>query len=39
MDHLKYMEMLTPCELRPDLEILPAGDETEIGEKGNKPVR
>ncbi|GIY32689.1 hypothetical protein CDAR_553333 [Caerostris darwini] len=30
----KYSKILDRCCLRPDLEILPAGDATEIGEKG-----
>ena len=30
----KYQNILKVCELKPDLEILPAGDMTEIGEKG-----
>ncbi|GIY00679.1 multidrug resistance-associated protein 1 [Caerostris extrusa] len=30
----KYNKILELCCLNPDLEILPAGDETEIGEKG-----
>ena len=30
----KYQKILKVCELKPDLEILPAGDMTEIGEKG-----
>ncbi|XP_055927292.1 multidrug resistance-associated protein 1-like isoform X1 [Argiope bruennichi] len=30
----KYHKILDKCCLRPDLEILPAGDATEIGEKG-----
>ena len=30
----KYQDILKVCELKPDLEILPAGDMTEIGEKG-----
>ncbi|XP_071041851.1 multidrug resistance-associated protein 1-like [Parasteatoda tepidariorum] len=37
MKHLveeKYDKVLNLCCLRPDLEILPAGDNTEIGEKG-----
>ncbi|GFT16611.1 multidrug resistance-associated protein 1 [Trichonephila clavipes] len=30
----KYSKILDSCCLRPDLEILPSGDATEIGEKG-----
>ena len=30
----RYEEILDACALRPDLDILPGGDETEIGEKG-----
>jgi hypothetical protein len=30
---LKYDKVLEACALKPDLEILPAGDKTEIGEK------
>uniref|UniRef100_A0A1I7YAB2 Multidrug resistance-associated protein 1-like n=1 Tax=Steinernema glaseri TaxID=37863 RepID=A0A1I7YAB2_9BILA len=33
-DPEKYSRALSVCELRPDLETLPAGDMTEIGEKG-----
>ena len=33
MDADKYNEVLDACALRPDLDILPAGDMTEIGEK------
>ena len=29
-----YNEVIEACALRPDLEILPDGDETEIGERG-----
>ncbi|XP_042247990.1 multidrug resistance-associated protein 1 isoform X1 [Thunnus maccoyii] len=29
-----YQDVVEACALQPDLEILPAGDETEIGEKG-----
>ncbi|KAM9346446.1 multidrug resistance-associated protein 1 [Symphorus nematophorus] len=29
-----YQSVVEACALQPDLEILPAGDETEIGEKG-----
>ena len=30
----RYDEVLTACALRPDLEMLAAGDQSEIGEKG-----
>ena len=30
-DH--YNRVISACALRPDLEILPAGDKTEIGER------
>ena len=30
----RYENILDACALRPDLDILPGGDETEIGEKG-----
>ncbi|KAI0230542.1 Multidrug resistance-associated protein 1 [Lamellibrachia satsuma] len=33
-DSCRYREVLEACALLPDLEILPAGDDTEIGEKG-----
>ena len=33
MQGLKYSETLHSCALEPDLEILPGGDQTEIGEK------
>nr|XP_043873402.1 multidrug resistance-associated protein 1 isoform X1 [Solea senegalensis] len=29
-----YQQVLEACALQPDLQVLPAGDETEIGEKG-----
>ena len=32
-DHEKYEKVLEACALKPDLEILPGGDMTEIGEK------
>ena len=28
-----YDDVINSCALRPDLEVLPAGDQTEIGEK------
>ena len=30
-DHGQYHEVLQACALLPDLEVLPAGDQTEIG--------
>ena len=33
-DEVKYRKVIKACALLADLEILPAGDETEIGEKG-----
>ena len=32
-DEKKYDQVLEACALKPDLEILPGGDMTEIGEK------
>jgi hypothetical protein len=34
LDEERYARVLAACALLPDLEALPAGDETEIGEKG-----
>ena len=34
MKHRWYNEVIDACALRPDLEMLPGGDLTEIGEKG-----
>lgn len=34
LDETKYQNILDACALRTDLNILPAGDATEIGEKG-----
>lgn len=34
MDSERYEEVLKACALLPDLELLPAGDQTEIGETG-----
>lgn len=34
LDQRKYDKIVKVCELLPDLEILPARDQTEIGEKG-----
>ncbi len=33
-DETKYRETLRICALLPDLEVLPGGDQTEIGERG-----
>lgn len=33
MDRQRYNRVIGACALKPDLEILPAGDATEIGEK------
>ncbi|XP_070557456.1 ATP-binding cassette sub-family C member 9-like [Ptychodera flava] len=33
-DHERYHTVIKACALQPDLDILPAGDMTEIGEKG-----
>lgn len=35
-DQKKYLKTIKLCELKQDIDILPAGDETEIGEKGKK---
>lgn len=34
MDKIRYEQVLKACALKPDIEILPGGDQTEIGEKG-----
>jgi ATP-binding cassette subfamily C (CFTR/MRP) protein 1 len=34
LDEERYQEVLEACSLLPDLDVLPAGDQTEIGEKG-----
>jgi len=34
LDKTKYINTVLACQLERDLEILPAGDATEIGEKG-----
>ena len=33
-DRRTYVETIMGCQLEPDLEIMPAGDQSEIGEKG-----
>nr|CAD7457915.1 unnamed protein product [Timema tahoe] len=35
MDHSTYLRVIEACALKPDLEMLPAGDQTEIGEKAS----
>ncbi|XP_027527984.1 canalicular multispecific organic anion transporter 1 [Neopelma chrysocephalum] len=34
LDEARYQQVLKACALLPDLKLLPAGDQTEIGEKG-----
>ena len=34
----RYEEVVEACALRPDIEILPDGDRTEIGEKVHKQL-
>ena len=34
MDKKRYQQVLEGCALIPDLQMLPGGDQTEIGEKG-----
>ncbi|KAL4641040.1 canalicular multispecific organic anion transporter 1 [Arapaima gigas] len=34
LEEKRYQQVLDACALRPDLELLPGGDLTEIGEKG-----
>ncbi|XP_055295156.1 multidrug resistance-associated protein 1-like [Sitodiplosis mosellana] len=34
MDRKRYNQVIAVCALKPDLEMLPGGDATEIGEKG-----
>lgn len=34
MDRKKYHDVVLACALKPDLEMLPGGDQTEIGERG-----
>lgn len=34
MDHATYKRVVEACALKPDFDMLPAGDQTEIGEKG-----
>ena len=37
MDSDRYEQVLQACALLPDLELLPAGDQTEIGESISMP--
>ncbi|XP_059617049.1 multidrug resistance-associated protein 1 isoform X6 [Phlebotomus argentipes] len=34
MDRKRYERVIEACALKPDIEMLPGGDQTEIGEKG-----
>uniref|UniRef100_A0A667YK51 ATP binding cassette subfamily C member 12 n=1 Tax=Myripristis murdjan TaxID=586833 RepID=A0A667YK51_9TELE len=38
-DEAKYDRVLNACSLKPDLDILPYGDQTEIGERGISMAR
>ena len=33
-DKQRYVETILACQLEPDFSMMPAGDQTEIGEKG-----
>ncbi|XP_022093816.1 ATP-binding cassette sub-family C member 9-like isoform X2 [Acanthaster planci] len=33
-NHKRYRRVISACALQPDIDMLPAGDQTEIGEKG-----
>lgn len=35
LDKKRYDQIIEACALKPDFDMLPAGDQTEIGEKGN----
>ena len=37
-DRKRYSKVIDACALKPDLEILPGGDQTEIGEKVRRVV-
>ena len=39
MERKKYSKVLSACALLPDLELLPGGDMTEIGEKVRKKTK
>lgn len=34
LDKHKYNNVINVCALKPDFDVLPGGDQTEIGEKG-----
>lgn len=34
LDRINYNRIVDACALKPDIEMLPGGDQTEIGEKG-----
>lgn len=34
LDEKRYQQVVAACALKPDIEMLPGGDQTEIGEKG-----
>lgn len=35
LDKYKYNNVIKVCALKPDFDVLPGRDQTEIGEKGN----
>lgn len=37
-DKVLYNKVIDACALRPDFDMLPAGDQTEIGEKGQSSL-
>lgn len=38
LEKSKYNNVISVCALKPDFDVLPGGDQTEIGEKGMKNV-
>lgn len=38
LDKGRYNNVINVCALKPDFDVLPGGDQTEIGEKGKDKV-
>lgn len=38
LEKSKYNNVISVCALKPDFDVLPGGDQTEIGEKGTNNV-